>query len=363
MPRTGTGRVYQRGNVWWIQYGFRGRTYRETSKSRKRSVAVKLLRRRLAEMASGGPLVDEETVTFADLQRLHLTDLQANGRRLKWARTAWKPLAAHFAGDRAVDITSHRLKAYLVHRQEEGAANSTIQKELAAIRRGFKLAVAEEAILASAPAVPSVKVKNVRKGFFDPGDLAVVVDALPAPVAAMVRFAALTGWRKGEILPLQWSQVDFDAGLVRLAPGTTKNDEGREFPFRALPPLAELLEEQRRLTRALERERGRIIPHVFHRDGSPIRSFRGAWNAACKRAGVEGALFHDLRRTAVRNLERAGVPRSVAMKLTGHKTEAVYRRYAIADARALAEGVEKLARLHQDRMNERSVRPLQEATG
>jgi integrase len=76
---------------------------------------------------------------------------------------------------------------------------------------------------------------------------------------------------------------------------------------------------------------------------------RGAWNGACKRAGLQGAWFHDLRRTAVCNLERAGVPRSVAMKLTGHKTESVYRRYAIADEAALSEGVEKLARLHASR--------------
>lgn len=364
MPRSGTGRVYQRGKVWWIQYGFRGRTYRETSGSRKKGAAVKLLRKRLAEMGSGklvGP--SEEQVTFEDLRQLHLTDLKANGRRLKWARTAWKPLAAFFGGRLALDITSHRLKAYMVHRQSEGAANSTIQKELAAMRRAFKLAVQEEEVLASVPAVPHVKVNNVREGFFEPAELRAILHELPQPVAAVVHFAALTGWRKGEVLPLQWAQVDFDAGVARLAPGTTKNDEGPEFPFGALPPLEALLTSQRSLTRALERERGTIVPHVFHRDGKPIRSIRGAWDAACERAGLEGALFHDLRRTAVRNLERAGVPRSVAMKLTGHKTEAVYRRYAIADAAALAEGVEKLARLHQGEASRRKVVPLQEATG
>jgi integrase len=71
-----------------------------------------------------------------------------------------------------------------------------------------------------------------------------------------------------------------------------------------------------------------------------------AWEGACKRAGFEGWLFHDLRRTAVRNLERADVSRSVAMSLTGHKTEAVYRCYVVADKRAQSEGVAKLAQLH-----------------
>jgi len=91
--------------------------------------------------------------------------------------------------------------------------------------------------------------------------------ALDHDVRPLVTFGALTGWRKGEIVGMKWSQVDFDAGVVRLAPGTTKNGEGREFPFRALPPLAELLERQRDHTRALEKKQGRIIPHVWRPGG------------------------------------------------------------------------------------------------
>jgi len=151
--------------------------------------------------------------------------------------------------------------------------------------------------------------------------------------------------------------------VVRLEPNTTKNNEGREFPFSALPALRELLEAQRECTRALEKETSRIIPWVFHRECERIRSYRSQWDtareAASKAVGTAGAgtphvdlanrLVHDLRRTAVRNLERAGVPRSVAMKLTGHRTEAVYRRYAIVSKSDLEEGVEKLARLHEAR--------------
>ncbi len=91
-----------------------------------------------------------------------------------------------------------------------------------------------------------------------------------------------------------------------------------------------------------------MVPAVFHRDGKPIKSYRKAWIEACKRAGVLGAdgspkLPHDFRRTAVRRLERAGVPRSVAMKLVGHETEAMYQRYAIVAEQDLMEGVAKLA--------------------
>ena len=101
------------------------------------------------------------------------------------------------------------------------------------------------------------------------------------------------------------------------------------------------------------------MPHVFQRNGKSIRSISGAWRTACKLAGLEGWIFHDLRRTAVRNMERAGVSRSVAMKLSGHKTMSVYSRYAIADAGALKAGVEKLARLHT--AEPRKVVPIQEA--
>ena len=136
---------------------------------------------------------------------------------------------------------------------------------------------------------------------------------------------------------------------MRLAPGSTKNREGRTFPFTTLPQLEALLRAQREHTCTIERATGTIVTNVFHRNGQPIRDMRGAWDATCERAGLPELLFHDLRRSAVRRLERAGVPRAVAMKLTGHKTESVYRLYAIADAASLSEGVEKLARLDRER--------------
>lgn len=70
--------------------------------------------------------------------------------------------------------------------------------------------------------------------------------------------------------------------------------------------------------------------------------FRRSWDRACKLASIPGRVPHDLRRSAVRNLERAGISRSVAMKLTGHKTEAVYRRYAIVSESDLADAVKRL---------------------
>jgi integrase len=157
---------------------------------------------------------------------------------------------------------------------------------------------------------------------------------------------------KSELLTRQWRHVDLTNGWLRLEPGESKTDEGRDFPF--TPHLQIVLETQRERVRELERATGRIIPSVFFhfgsearaRPGSPIKDFRGAWASACRAAGVPGRLVHDFRRTAVRNLERAGVPRSAAMKMTGHRSESVYRRYAITDSAMLQEAAVKLAALH-----------------
>jgi integrase len=160
-----------------------------------------------------------------------------------------------------------------------------------------------------------------------------------------MEFAFLTGWRiKSEILPLKWGvNVDLRAGEVRLEPGTTKNDEGRVFPFSILPELAEMLARQKRRTLAIEKATGRVVPWVFHRGGDRIKDFRGEWDRATNAAGISRKIPHDFRRTAVRNLERAGVPRSVAMQLVGHKTESIYRRYAIVPKQDLLYGLKRLA--------------------
>jgi integrase len=191
------------------------------------------------------------------------------------------------------------------------------------------------------PRIKLLPENNVRKGFADTKQVESVCEGLKADIANGVRFAFLTGWRRTEVFTLAWPQVDWSGGFVRLEPGTTKNKEGRAFPI--TPALRAILERRQEITRRCERAQARIIPLVFHRSGQPIESFRRSWKKACAKAGLPGLLFHDLRRSAVRNLERASVPRSVAMKLTGHKTESVYRRYAIVAEADLREAGAKLA--------------------
>jgi integrase len=356
MKERGFGRVFQPAyrdkktsekkisSVWWISYWYRGKNYRENSGSSNRSDAVKLLKKRHAEMGAGrlvGP--NAERLTFEDMAAMILDDYRVNARKsIERTECSIKHLREFFSLDHALDITTDRVKTYIMDRQEAGAMPATVQLELAALKRMFTLAI-QAGRLNQRPYIPSLKISNVRQGFFEEREFRSVWVNLPDYLQPPVEFAYLTGWRKGEIYSLQWSQVDFEEGTVRLEPGSTKNDEGREFPFSALPRLASLLREQKERTEALERAQNRIIPWVFHHAGEPIRYFLKAWNRACELAGVPGRIPHDFRRTAVRNLEKAGVPRSVAMKLTGHKTEVVYRRYAIVAKADLREGVEKLA--------------------
>jgi integrase len=196
-----------------------------------------------------------------------------------------------------------------------------------------------------------LEVNNTRTGFFEPDQYRAVLSHLPDYLQPVAAAAFITGWRtRSELLTRQWRHVDLANGWLRLDPGEGKTKQPRSFRFTA--ELRSVLEAQRDRVRAIERFSGTIIPWVFvHPDGTPIRDFRYAWAKALRAAGVPGRLVHDFRRTAVRNLERAGVPRSAAMNMTGHKTEAVYRRYAIVDSAMLQEAAAKLGALHAAEAN------------
>lgn len=194
---------------------------------------------------------------------------------------------------------------------------------------------------------PSIRVNNARDVFYTEAEVAAVRAELPPGLRNLWTVCAWTGWRRDELFHLQWSQVDFAAGVIRLNVGTTKNREGREVPFDVVPELVAALEAQRDYTRDVERQAGQIVTHVFHRSGKPIKRMDVSRQQACRRAGVLDAtgrpkLLHDLRRTAARNLTRAGVPRHVAMKILGLKTESMWRRYSIVETEDLRDGMAKV---------------------
>jgi integrase len=340
-------REWKTSSTWTIKYSYLGNQRKESSGSAKRSDAAKLLQRRLSEIASGrliGPGLERRT--YEDLRAMLLNDYKINARKsLERVEDAVAHLDVRFAGMRALDLTADKILAYIAARQAEKAANGTINRELSALKRMFRLGQRAGLVPLQLPHIPGLEEHNVRQGFFEHPEARVVFAHLPADLVAPVEIAYITGWRiKSEILTRQKGHLDLHAGWLRLEPGETKNRKGRMFPL--TPALRAILEWQLERTRRFEQASGQIVPWLFHRNGQPIKSFRRAWLTACARAGLAGRIPHDFRRTAIRNLERAGVARSTAMAMVGHLTESIYRRYAIQDEASLTEGAVKLAAFH-----------------
>jgi integrase len=366
------GRVYQRGGVWWIGYYHDGKEHRESSRSTKRPAAVALLKRRQQETGAGRPHEEAASILLSDLERIirddYLLQRRRSGRRLA---QLWRHLAAHFGEhEPAIRINGPRLGAYVTARLAAGAARGTIKNELNALRRAFKLAQRGGTLLANeVPIFPTIKTSDARQGFFERGDHDRVRAALPADEGDLAELLYWTGWRTSEAKALRWSNVDEAAGIIRIE--DSKNGEPRTLPYSVLPALADLIAHRRTVTDAVQKARGMVVAHVFHRNGEPIRHFRRSWTSACIAAGLgqelrepdvlddagnvekRGRLLrkvarrtvHDYRRSAARNLSRAGVPEGVIMKLCGWKTRTVFDRYRIVAERDLAEGLAKLAAL------------------
>lgn len=338
----GNGVVFKRGRVWWIRYyaGTPATRREESTKSHRERDAWTLLRARLADKDAGRPLPVTRLCTFDDLVGLLRDDYQVKGN-VSWSTVeqAVEHLKNVFGDDRAEAITADRVKAYQAARLKAGAAPATLHKEVSALQRMFKLGLRLGRVR-QVPYIENPTPDNARKGFFSEDELARVLANLLEPVAALTLFARITGWRKGEVLGLTWDRVDLQARTVRLEPGTTKNREGRTFAYNEGSELEVVLRGRWEATKALGRLP--LTPWVFHhRGGKPVRSFHQAWRAACLKAKCPDRLFHDLRRTAVMEWERAGVARSVAMRMSGHKTESIYRRYAIVVEKDLRDAAQR----------------------
>jgi integrase len=321
-----------------------GRPVVIATKATTETAARKLLRKYEGDAANGIQVTNQmDRVRSDEALDAVLTNYQINKKKSydDVKRRIDLHLKPWLGNRRLVEISSDTIAKYVAHRQEQGAANATINRELAALKRAFTLAMRARKI-ANRPYIEMLKEQNTRRGFFERAQFEAVREKLPADLRPVATFAYVTGWRmRSEILPLEWRQVDWTGRCVRLDPGTTKSGEGRMFPFTV--ELETLLKEQLGEHDRLKKE-GRIIARVFHRNGEPIVSLRKAWISACKAAGCPGRIPHDLRRTRVRDMERAGISRSAAMAMVGHRTQSIYTRYAITDALMLQEAAAKLDR-------------------
>jgi site-specific recombinase XerD len=370
-PR-GSGRVFRRTGsaFWWIAYCVRGREKRESSGETDPRKAEKRLRARLDEVGADrlglrkfvGPKQDK--VTVGEL----LDDLEADYkiRKVK-ALPSFKshlaPMRAAFGHRLARAITSAEVDRYIEARREAKKADATINRETQLLGQAFKLAMRREPPkISGAPTIRHLRENNARQVFVENGDFEAIVAGLPAYLQDMFRFARLVAWRKGEFASLPWTQVDRHGKGLRLL--DSKNGHGR---FLALPDGAWTIIERRWAAREYSREGGTtaLSTLVFHRHGRRITDYRKAWATACEAAGlqagrkVEGGLVpHDLRRTGVRSMRRAGVAETVAMAISGHRTRAVFDRYNITDERDLQDAVAKTHEYLKAQTVARRVTPL-----
>lgn len=352
-PR-GTGCIYLRGATWWIKYYRNGRPFIESSGSTQKAEAERLLKRRQGEIVTGKFAgLAPERVRISQLLEFVLEDYRENNRastQVVRARVD-KSILPAIGEIRAAEFSSQDLKRYIASRREQGVTDATINRELAVIRRGFTLAARRDPpLVIRVPHIPHLAESNVRTGFITHEQYTSLREALPAHLKALFVVGYHTGARVGELRKTCWDQVDLKAGEIRLSGPQTKNKRPRTLPIYG--EMRHWIEWQRAELDQTHPE----CPWVFHYLGRRIGSHLKGWHKACKAAGLPALRFHDLRRSAVRNMERAGIPRNVAMAISGHRTESVYRRYDIVSHQDLANAAQKLENyLNQPRMVTRTV--------
>jgi integrase len=341
----GSGTIYKRGNIYWVKIHVDGRPVYESSKSTKFGDAVKLRDRLLAkktrgEVTGGAP----DRVLIGELLDDVLKSDIAESTRNIWRyvidgnsttapegtppeKITYGHLRPFFGHIRAARLTTDLMDEYRAKRKAAGRSDSTANRELSILRTAFHNARKRTPPKVNVvPYFPMVTETTVRQGFLSDDQYVALRDALPNELKALFVTAYNVGTRKGELLLTEWDWVDFERNRISLPPHVTKTKTGRVLPI--VPG------DMRKLLLAAKRDRDKNWPDspwVFNRSGERIIDFRGAWEDACEAAGVPELTFHDLRRTAVRNMRRAGVPQVVRMKISGHKTDSMERRYNIVD--------------------------------
>jgi len=360
------GSLYKRGGTWWMKYYVNGKPVRKSTGTKKRMIAKEILKKEVlgVELSkiSGGSIED---VIFDDIVEVFLRDYRINNKKsLMRAEISSKNLLAEFNEILVSKITTSMIDMYIDKRMKSscgscnenfvgrdvclycgsenvknGVVSATVNRELSALKRMFKLGAENTPpLVGNIPKINMLKENNIRTGFFEHGEFLEVRSQLPDYLKPVITFAYKSGCRLEEILGLTWGKVDRANGYVRLESGDTKTGEARSIYFDAeLKVMFDGLWNDRKAGPQVE-------GYVFLNRKTTDRIYRISrpWQTACKKAGVD-RLFHDLRRTTVRNMVRAGVSEAVAMKISGHKTRSVFDRYNIVNDNDLKKAVEQQA--------------------
>lgn len=342
-PR-GTGSIYQpkHSRFLWVKYYRNGKAYRESTHTTEERKAQKFLQKRMGEISTGnffGPAV--ERIRVSELAEDMFRDYRINVRRsLRFTEWRWKKhMEPVFGPMRAVEVTTEAVNKYVENRKATGAENSTINRELAALKRMFSLAYrSTPRKVYQVPVFRRLRENAPRKGFVDEKQYKqLCTHCTEVWVRAMLALAYNFGFRKAELLNMRLRQVDLLNRSLTLDPGTTKNNEGR---------IVKLTSETYELVKQCMVSKSSDDFLFTWKGGQAVRDIRGVWSQLTKTAKLPSLLFHDLRRSAVRNMVRRGVPEVVAMRISGHKTT----RHA-ASLTATTSSMNRTSRMRQSVSN------------
>ena len=358
----GQGRIFKRGEKYWVAYYVdvdgKSKEQRESA-GYTMADAKKLLKSRWIEIHSGR-FVDPKKakITVNDLLDNYLVHLKNKGAKsVSRLISDLKRIRETFGNLRAINVKSPMMDQYISEQLELGRANATINRGVSALKTAFNLAKKQE-ILRDVPYFATLMEDNARQGFFEKAEYEAVLEHLPDYLKGLVQIAHNTGWRKAEISNLTWKSVDRVARELRLR--TSKNGEGRCIPL--LGELWDIIERQWAAREVKLKDRTLISQWVFHNKGNQIKSYYKAWHTACNKAGILGKLPHDFRRTAARNMTRAGVSETVAMSITGHKTNSMFRRYNITSQEDKQQALIATEEYVRGQPSEKKIYPLPTGT-
>ncbi|MFI5056908.1 MAG: tyrosine-type recombinase/integrase [Candidatus Acidiferrales bacterium] len=334
--KRGQGCVYRPSGSrnWWIKFSVAGRVVQESANTESRREALDALKGKILKYSSG-EAVDCRTTTVASLKESMISAWKLHGRgprSIKWAEGCWKHLLEFFGTMKASAVSSAAIRDYMEFRKGQKASNASINRELSIMQSAFSMGFRETPRRVAAKLYfDRLPESKGRQGFVEEKTYRAIADnCKDLYLRSMLALAYSFGFRRGELLTLKVSDCDLLGGTIRLR--TSKNGEPRTVPLTA---------ETRGLLAACISGKDAEEP-VFTRNGKAVSDFRGSWDAATTKAGCPGLLFHDLRRSAVRNMVRGGIPEVVCMKISGHKTRAVFDRYNIVSGRDLADAAEKI---------------------
>jgi integrase len=339
--KRGQGCIYlpKGSRNYWIKFSVNGLVIQQSAKTESRRDALDILNAEKQKHAAG-EAPDSRKTTLQGLKDVMMQtwkNLDKNPASVEWAERCWKRLLSYFGAMKAHSVSSAAIRGYIEYRKGMKAANGTINRELSVLSSAFTLGYEETPRRVSQKlSFTRLPEPRGRQGFVEKTQYdSLAANCSELYMRAMLALAYSFGFRKAELLTLKVSHVDLQAGTVRLR--TSKNGDPRQV---------NLTKDTRQLLTACCAGKSPDDAVFTRQELSgkrvPVADFRGTWEAVTKAAKCEGLLFHDLRRSAVRNMIRAGIPEVVCMKISGHKTRAVFDRYNIVSERDLADAARKL---------------------